>query len=453
MQKIYNRKGIFRWLKANGFKAQIVITARATLRAVPALGSLKDSGKLNTAGSTIILPAFRAMTAPWIGAQFSSDDLTLRTAAASAASVASISEAGEFIFAVEGESGAASSVLAASSDASYSAANPDDTNAATSAIMNAIDAIEQAAGGMHSSESILKNYSELAASELARETAMEAINNDALAIEQGVSADVLANSKLWPEGMPEWAQYAWVELKGKMLESNQGWEVWTSWYESRLLGERPNQALEIAHATIPDEIWEQDPQTVNAYINRLVATHNQSDVDSGRRDSGETASGLIPASKAATVEPIWEDGVLKIPEGAASADLDDSEFTAAFAGLRSELIQFAADLTSEANIDQRFVAFIQRVASRIPNAVPPQHELFRLGHDEEVFAGYATSVNEQWPDFLASRYRALSQQFNRTIRQAPLWREFKQNAAKQSLTSNQVAAAAPARVRDCQFIA
>src|SRR5208337_5695413 len=46
--------------------------------------------------------------------------------------------------------------------------------------------------------------------------------------------------------------------------------------EARLAGDAaqpPNEALEIARAMIPDEIWEQGPAVVNAEIKRLIAEH------------------------------------------------------------------------------------------------------------------------------------------------------------------------------------
>ncbi|MGA2491718.1 MAG: hypothetical protein ABSF67_02075 [Roseiarcus sp.] len=65
-------------------------------------------------------------------------------------------------------------------------------------------------------------------------------------------------------------------MKSALLATNQNWEVWTDWYEARLAGDAahpPNEALEVARATIPDEIWTQGPAAVNAEIKRLIALH------------------------------------------------------------------------------------------------------------------------------------------------------------------------------------
>lgn len=69
---------------------------------------------------------------------------------------------------------------------------------------------------------------------------------------------------------------------------------------------------------------------------------------------------------------------------------------------------------------------------------PSQYQLFRLGHLKELFATYGKTVNEQWPEFLASRYHALTLQFDRTLRQSSLWREFTRNATMETFTTEQV---------------
>lgn len=111
--------------------------------------------------------------------------------------------------------------------------------------------------------------------------------------------------------------------------------------------------------------------------------------------------------------------------------------------LRNQLGSFASDIDSEANIDRRFVQFVQALSERIPISAPTQNELFSLGHIEQVFAGYAITVHQEWPSFLAARFHALALQFERTLRQSPLWREFKRNAAKETLVAEQVASAIP----------
>ncbi len=51
-------------------------------------------------------------------------------------------------------------------------------------------------------------------------------------------------------------------------------------------------------------------------------------------------------------------------------------------------------------------------------------------------------MDDEWPDVLARQFHALALHFDRTMRQSPLWREFKRNAAQERLTAEQVGNAA-----------
>jgi hypothetical protein len=61
---------------------------------------------------------------------------------------------------------------------------------------------------------------------------------------------------LWSHGTPHWAADHWQILRAALLDAGEDWDVWTDWYEARLAGDAahpPNEELEIARATIPDE--------------------------------------------------------------------------------------------------------------------------------------------------------------------------------------------------------
>ena len=116
-------------------------------------------------------------------------------------------------------------------------------------------------------------------------------------------------------------------LKSALLAADQGWEVWTDWYEARLAGDAarpPNEALEVARATIPDEIWKQGPAVVNAEIKRLIDQFDPlRDAPPQRLDEGaieiRSANGLMA----------W------IDEQNASAQRDFALIIAARAALRA----------------------------------------------------------------------------------------------------------------------
>ena len=74
---------------------------------------------------------------------------------------------------------------------------------------------------------------------------------------------------LWPKGSPSQASRAWSDLKNA-LPADEDWWVWTRWYEDHLAGRPPNQSLDFARVTIPEEDWERGPKHVNGIIAKLT---------------------------------------------------------------------------------------------------------------------------------------------------------------------------------------
>lgn len=258
-------------------------------------------------------------------------------------------------------------------------------------------------------------------------------------------AAALAKLELWPGRVPpEWMARRWDTLKQDLLQAGLGWELWVDWYEHRLAGRTRTDGHELAYVEVPDDLWkEPDPARVNTWImKRFEQLPDHALDDLAVVDTGLPAPPAIPAQQPAAIEPVWSKGRLTLPKAAAKSDLKGRSLTAALKSLREEMRAFADDITGEANIDKRFVSHVQRVADQIPQKAPRQVELFGLGHAEVAFAAYAETVNAEWPPALAARYHALVIHFDRTMRQSPLWREFRRNAAKQTLTPPRVEAAA-----------
>jgi hypothetical protein len=108
-----------------------------------------------------------------------------------------------------------------------------------------------------------------AASALAARAASDAVWNavslDASFLAAGGSVAALADRALWPPGTPAWAADAWAELT-LALPADQDWDVWTRWYEERLIGVLRYVAQEIVFATVPEKVWEQGPAAANKWI-------------------------------------------------------------------------------------------------------------------------------------------------------------------------------------------
>jgi hypothetical protein len=64
-----------------------------------------------------------------------------------------------------------------------------------------------------------------------------------------------------------------------------------------------------------------------------------------------------------------------------------------------------------------------------------------LAHEQETLEAYGKIVATEWPGLLAGRDLATTLAFDRTVRQFPKWRLFKQNADKNRLTDQQRAEA------------
>jgi hypothetical protein len=401
--KFSNRDEVRRWLSNKPREVAVVFAARAALRVAPLLGrALGPRGGAAKVGRGLVLPAFRGMAVSWVAGQY----LTHGTEAAR--------------FAYAAAHAAARAAVGPAADAARAAAA-----AARAAAAADVGAARAAAEGA------------AYAAAHGRATADDARN-----IEEGASASALAARPLWLTEVPSLTRDAWQPLEAALLEENQDWQVWTDWYRARLEGRRASEALEVARILIADEIWNQGPRAVNAEIARLIAEYAPAPAPSAQEASPEKFPD-VPSQRAAAVEPVWRGHLLTLPAQPAAQDLSEAEFIAALAGLRDDLREFADDLSGEANIDRRFLSYVRRFADRIPRAPPSQNELFRLGHVEEIFLGYARLVDSEWPEFLSVRYHALVLQCERTMRQSPLWRDFKRNAQRTTLTVEQIAAATP----------
>jgi hypothetical protein len=94
----------------------------------------------------------------------------------------------------------------------------------------------------------------------------------------------------------------------------------------------------------------------------------------------------------------------------AAMDLSEAEFISALEGLRADMREFAAVLSGEANIDERFQPYISHLADGIVS-----YDLNRLRVVEGVFVEFSEIVEREWPGFLAAYYRALKRQIQHII--------------------------------------
>jgi hypothetical protein len=259
-----DRENVKRWLDAvNAAKRRrevaVAIAARASLRATPRLRlSLGESRPRATVLSDWVLPSLRATALAWAAAKYPGRGSELRGYAAAADYAARVAaDAADETYPYAIDAYAAIDASNAAAAAAASAAHP-------AAVARADDAAvsDAAKAAAHATDAYDADAAFVAA-----------CASDVDLIDAGGSGSELMESPLWPNRAPDLATVAWTDLRAALLGAAEGWEVWTNWYEARLAGDPDhpqNEALEIARATIPDEIWKQGPAVVNAEIKRLI---------------------------------------------------------------------------------------------------------------------------------------------------------------------------------------
>jgi hypothetical protein len=420
IKNLYEERSIWRYalgpnsdwqhrLVALSPEEQTIVGVRAALRAVPLLsfGTASEQGF-----AAEFLSTMRLLSATHFAGKNPTSS-TRRTDAAAAYLTSSKSRVG---------------IIRAISSAAAGPAATSRARGTTTLIIQGIDAIRAA-----------YRQSDGAAAGGAFDLALSQDLDDLRDAPQGGSE--LPSIELWPGGeAPEWLGRRWNAITKDIIYVGQGWEVWVDWYEARLAG-RSLGERELAYVDVPEGLWkEADPARVNTWILRRRDELTNSPNEQARGSSLTT--GLVPEQRPAAIEPVWSKGKLSLPKAAAKNNLAGRGLNAALKSLRQELRDFARDLAGEANIDRRFLSYVQQIAEQVPQRTPSQAVLFQLGHAGEVLTAYSATVDAEWPQILASRFHAIVLHYERTMRQSPVWREFKRNAARESLTTQQVEAAA-----------
>jgi hypothetical protein len=91
--------------------------------------------------------------------------------------------------------------------------------------------------------------------------------------ERGQDSTFLTQVPLWPKGAPGWVDLDWPALRTALESTPAGWQVWTAWYQDRLDGRIQSVTRETAYVTVPDDVWAEGPEKVNAEIIRRFAEH------------------------------------------------------------------------------------------------------------------------------------------------------------------------------------
>jgi hypothetical protein len=235
------------WLQTQPREVGIALAARAALRVAP-LAMQGRFGREAGLRAAVVMPVLRATAAALFAAQRFNSVSGFRAAAAAAADAAG--EASHDAYATSPSAAAARTVAAAAAAARAASAEVSGVSAANFILAAATFAADAPNFTAASSAS----------------AAVAAFTTDA-------RLTSTAPRPLWPDQIPRGELAAWTDAREALLATDEGWEVWTDWYEARLRGVPCDLALEEARVLIPDEIWDQGPRAVNAEIRRLIAEH------------------------------------------------------------------------------------------------------------------------------------------------------------------------------------
>jgi hypothetical protein len=231
------------WLRKQQSEVAIAFAARAALRVLPIVQRAQKGlrGKHEFLAD-IVLPVFRATGAAWAVAKYPAQ-ATEFSAAARAAGIAARATR-DAAFAAQATADAAIAARAAANAALAARPTADATVFAAQATADAVPA--------------------------APTTLWSAVSFDAMFVEEGATASVIAETLLWPQIESDQLQSLWQELKAALHAAGQDWQVWTTWYEDRLQGRVRDEARELAHVRIEAALWDQGPAAVNAEIKRRI---------------------------------------------------------------------------------------------------------------------------------------------------------------------------------------
>jgi hypothetical protein len=286
MAEITDRKSLERWLEGKPREVIVAIAVRSALRVLPLLErSLRWESRKWTATDArygLISSSFRAM----IAAQFVYLAPSRAARAAAAAAYASSAAAANVYASADGTAGSSTASAAEASAAAYDAA----CAAASAARFAAADTerVAAAAGAARAAAAVAR----------ASAAIWSSVQSDGEALEGGKSHIEIAALPLWHDQTPDWADFPWQTLKRHLLEQqDEYWQVWTEWYDARLVGGPIDVAQESERVlSIANKDWDKGPAHVNALIAGIIDRAKQR-----RSKDNTTAKDFLYSPRPATL--------------------------------------------------------------------------------------------------------------------------------------------------------
>jgi hypothetical protein len=260
MADLENLDQLRAWLGTQPREVSEAISSRAAMRMLPALGR-SDVKNPERHRSMVILVVFRTLALCW--AATTGSVRRPEIVALAATFIAEVERALE---------------RAAVATAVFEGDPPEAAEMARRALLS-VDAVEYgfhalATFGVQSYDEVLAKAEDVLVYQEPHD-GFRMYAADAAVISGGRSPAALVSRPLWNDALSGEMAEDWSTLKSHLLAANEGWEVWTDWYEARLRGDPFDAELERARALIPEEIWRQGPRAVNAGIARLIAARRE----------------------------------------------------------------------------------------------------------------------------------------------------------------------------------
>ena len=270
--EITNHEELETWLRTQPYAISKVIATRAALRVLSQVGQVYGCSAIPEEKNTaLILASFIGSCAAWLDARVITIETEVLKNSANRITNAIIPVSNIAQSEVHNEN--------SSENAIY-------TTYACVSIVDAINITE----GSNEITSTMKSIGNATHSVIWYDNELwRSISDDAQWLEMNQSdvsvsmnaLEHLINKPLWLVNTSDRISSPWPALKSRLKDKNEGWEVWTDWYDARLAGDPTypnlspdlNESLEVAIATIPDKIWKRAPAVLNAHIKKLIEEH------------------------------------------------------------------------------------------------------------------------------------------------------------------------------------
>lgn len=234
---------------------------------------------------------------------------------------------------------------------------------------------------------------------------------------------------LWLTDMPEDLKQNWQELKEKLLSCDEDWQVWTNWYEDRLVGgPKPNgrlviQSLERERILITDEDWKKGAAHVNGLIADMEARFQ------------------VPQQAPETIEvEVDDEGILhqRAPKEPEEEDGADDMLAGAWAGLKAQCGLLLG--MREGQNDPEFQGAMQLYNIALGDSLKTTN-IYQLGQMGIVLQQIASKVGEGYFESAASIIEGMALNHQEFIQHFKEWHEYQNRKPEAEPTAEAVGSA------------